>query len=81
MFRLSLRLPSWGRDEIPPPPSLNAHMHTEKSTAWIMCTVAVRDRTDGAMVENVQLEVRGLGKLAGSGEQEASLVSRVCNKL
>lgn len=36
---------------------LNAHMHREKTTAWIMCTVAVRDRKDGAMVENVQLEV------------------------
>lgn len=39
------------------PPPLNAHMHTKKTTPWIMCTVAVRDRKDGAMVENVQLEV------------------------
>lgn len=41
----------------PHPPPLNAHMHTDKTTAWIMCTVAVRDRKDGGMVENVQLEV------------------------
>lgn len=46
-----------GMKSTPPPPPLNAHMHTEKTTAWIMCTVAVRDRKDGATVENVKLEV------------------------